>query len=76
MTALADGAAYCLDDETTWVSWGWVTELRSGSGHSWRLDLLAASPARVAEAGREILSRRDIDVVLELLRLRDATGDA
>ena len=40
-TQLGNNNAYCLDNETTWVDWTWVSELRSGSGASWRLDLLA-----------------------------------
>jgi len=41
-TQLGNNNAYCLDDETTWVAWTWVDELRSESRHSsWRLDLLA-----------------------------------
>jgi isoamylase len=41
-TQLGNNNAYCLDDETTWVDWTWVDELRSDSRHSsWRLDLLA-----------------------------------
>jgi isoamylase len=41
-TQLGNNNAYCLDDETTWVDWTWVDELRSESRHSsWRLDLLA-----------------------------------
>jgi isoamylase len=33
--------AYCLDDETTWVDWSWVDQMRAGRGQDgWRLDLL------------------------------------
>jgi glycogen operon protein len=41
-TQLGNNNAYCLDDDTTWVDWSWVDELRSESrDSSWRLDLLA-----------------------------------
>jgi glycogen operon protein len=41
-TQLGNNNAYCLDDETTWLDWSWVDELRSESRDaSWRLDLLA-----------------------------------
>jgi len=40
-TQLGNNNAYCLDNETTWVDWTWMSELRIGPGASWRLDLLA-----------------------------------
>jgi isoamylase len=50
-TQLGNNNAYCLDDETTWVDWSWVGELRSQSRDaSWQLDLLAWS--------RELLTLR------------------
>jgi isoamylase len=41
-TQLGNNNAYCLDNETTWVDWSWLTDLRRESREtSWRLDLLA-----------------------------------
>jgi isoamylase len=41
-TQLGNNNAYCLDDETTWVDWASLGQLRGQSRESsWRLDLLA-----------------------------------
>ena len=48
-TQLGNNNAYCLDDETTWVDWSWVSELRDDRREdSWRLHLLAWTRALLA----------------------------
>jgi isoamylase len=41
-TQFGNNNAYCLDDETTWVDWSWMTGRGNQSREgNWRLDLLA-----------------------------------
>jgi glycogen operon protein len=41
-TQRGNNNAYCIDDETTWVDWSWVTAARTDPAYDdWRLDLLS-----------------------------------